>query len=220
MAFTHPRSLPNSRYLSAHRVFPPSTRDRAVAQVLRALSPVLTVLVQILVLIAPVYMWLYGQVFRLYKAAPTNVLQMVFGAALCFFGGTFTASIAAIEAFRQMGFKRTLEDLHEVMQVYALVQVWARLAPRARAESPHSTALPDGSRRANLSLVAQAASVKDDAVDANADGIADVDQIPPAELAKRKLKLALVTVKEPAKLQMALGSLWAAYLGAQCVKAE
>ena len=150
-----------------------------MAQLLRALSPVVTVLVQILLLVAPVYMWLYGQVYRLYKLAPTNVLQMVFGAALCFFGGTFTASIAAIEAFRQMGFKRTLEDLHEVMQVYALVQ---------------------------------AASIKDDAVDADADGIADVDQIPPAELAKRKVKLALVTVKEPAKLQMALGSLWAAYL--------
>ena len=150
-----------------------------MAQLLRALSPVVTVLVQILLLVAPVYMWLYGQVYRLYKLAPTNVLQMVFGAALCFFGGTFTASIAAIEAFRQMGFKRTLEDLHEVMQVYALVQ---------------------------------AASIKDDAVDADADGIADVYQIPPAELAKRKVKLALVTVKEPAKLQMALGSLWAAYL--------
>jgi len=49
-------------------------------------------------------------------------------------------------------------------------------------------------------------------VDADKDGIADVDQIAPAELAKRKINLAMTTIKEPQKLQMALGSLWAAYL--------
>eukprot|EP00966_Prymnesium_polylepis_P120064 2774659-Prymnesium_polylepis.1 len=73
-----------------------------LAQFLRTLSPVSTVVLQAVMAIAPIYAWLYGHAYALYKRAPTNIIQMVFGVALCFFGGTFTASIAAIEAFRQM----------------------------------------------------------------------------------------------------------------------
>jgi hypothetical protein len=39
---------------------------------------------------------------------------MVFGVALCFFGGTYVASIAAIEAFRQLGGQKVYAELEVV----------------------------------------------------------------------------------------------------------
>jgi hypothetical protein len=39
-----------------------------------------------------------------------------------------------------------------------------------------------------------------------------VDELTPQELATRKLGLAMRTVKEPEKLQSAVGGLWSAYL--------
>ena len=45
-------------------------------------------------------------------------------------------------------------------------------------------------------------------------GIADVDEISPGELLKRKASVALVTISEPQRLQAAVGALWAAYLAA------
>mmetsp|Transcript_532 Transcript_532/g.1461 ORF Transcript_532/g.1461 Transcript_532/m.1461 type:complete len:371 (-) Transcript_532:441-1553(-) len=177
-----PRRIPLSErmktYLEASAESTEATNP-TTAKVLRTLSPVMNVIVLCVVAIAPIYMWIYKQTYLILKKTPTNMLQMIFGVALCFFGGTFTASIAAIEGFRQMGFKQTLADIHDVM------------------EQVHRVKL---------------ASDKDDRLDDDHDGIADVDEIPPAELAKRKMKLAMVTVEDPAKLSRALSSLWAAYL--------
>merc|ERR1719215_834980 len=56
------------------------------------------------------------------------------------------------------------------------------------------------------------AQARDALVDEDRDGIADVDQITAEELTRRKLKVALVAVNDPSKLQAAVGSLWAACL--------
>jgi len=56
------------------------------------------------------------------------------------------------------------------------------------------------------------ASSKDDNVDANDDGIKDVDQMAAQELFHHKIALAMTTVKQPDRLQAAVGGLWAAYL--------
>ena len=149
------------------------------ATCLRTSAPVVTVLVRVIAFVAPLYLYLFRKAYWFYTWAPKNVLQMAFGAALCFFGGTYVAAIAAIEAWRQMGWQRSWAD---VMVVYSQM------------------------RRV------YDASNEDDLVDADKDGIADVNQITPHELAQRKLRLAMVTVAEPDKLQTAVGSLWAAYL--------
>mmetsp|Transcript_16872 Transcript_16872/g.36313 ORF Transcript_16872/g.36313 Transcript_16872/m.36313 type:complete len:404 (-) Transcript_16872:175-1386(-) len=60
--------------------------------------------------------------------------------------------------------------------------------------------------------VVQGASAKDDTVDEDKDGIADVDQITAEELTQRKLKVAMVAIAEPQQLQMAVGALWSACL--------
>jgi hypothetical protein len=102
------------------------------------------------------------------------------GVALCFFGGTYVASLAAVEAFRQMGWRQSFEDASYVFEQMVLVKD---------------------------------ASEKDDKVDADGDGVADVDALTPTDLAQRKVTLAMLTVDEPGKLKKAFGGLWTAYVG-------
>ena len=46
---------------------------------------------------------------RIWKMLPRNLVLMIFGLVLCYFGGSYMASIAAIEAFRTMGWERARE---------------------------------------------------------------------------------------------------------------
>lgn len=52
----------------------------------------------------------------------------------------------------------------------------------------------------------------DDYKDDDWDGIADVDQLEPKELIRRKITVGMIAVKEPAETQAAGAYLWAAYL--------
>ena len=142
--------------------------NSGAAKCLRASTPFCTALVWIILKLGPIYLWLFRKAYWFYTWAPTNVLQMCFGLALCFFGGTFAAAIAAVEAWRQMGWQRSYMD---VSIVYA-----------------------------QMRLVYDA-NEKDDMLDEDGNGIVDVDEISPSDLAKRKLTLAMRTVEEPDKLQ-------------------
>ena len=62
----------------------------------------------------PLYKKAITQGYALYQRLPHNVVVMVFGVALCFFGGTYVASIAAIEAFRQLGGQKVYAELEVV----------------------------------------------------------------------------------------------------------
>lgn len=86
----------------------------AVGTCLRVSSPVVAVVVRAAVFVGPVVVSAYAFLFRLYEAAPKNVLKMLFGVALCFFGGTFVASLAAVAAFQEMGWQQTYADLVHV----------------------------------------------------------------------------------------------------------
>ena len=153
--------------------------DSQIGTCLRATAPILTLVMQGLAIVGPLYVKVYKYCYDLYIAAPKLTLKIVFGLALCGFGGTFTASIAAIEAFRQMGGATVFESVSVV---------WGELMEVKKANDA------------------------DDKVDADKDGIADVDQIPPHELATRKITVAMTAVKQPAKLQEATVALWAAYI--------
>ena len=59
-------------------------------------------------------------IWRIYNALPLNVAQMLFGAALCYFGGTFVTTIAAAEAFRTMGYEKAAADVKAL---------WAEIKP-------------------------------------------------------------------------------------------
>ena len=116
---------------------------------------------------------------RIWNMLPWNITQMVFGVALCYFGGTFTTSIAAAEAFRTMGGEKAKNDL---------VSVYEQLKPAFEANA------------------------KDDELDEDGDGVADVDDLTPPQLLQRKAFLLVTTVKEPQKIQDAVGSVYAAFL--------
>lgn len=58
-----------------------------------------------------------------------------------------------------------------------------------------------------------AANKEDQKADANRDGVIDVEQMDMKQLAGHKLRIALLCVDDPAKLQAAVGALWSAFLG-------
>lgn len=69
----------------------------------------------------PLYQKLFEYLYIAYQWAPKKVVQMVFGVVLCFFGGSYVASLAAIEAFRTMGGERLWQDLVYVYEQLKLV---------------------------------------------------------------------------------------------------
>jgi hypothetical protein len=85
---------------------------------MKVAAPIIIVPIQLVMCIAPFYLWAYKKVYAVYEILPKNAVQAIFGLALCFFGGTYVASIAAIEAFRQMGFSKVLEELSFVQAQY------------------------------------------------------------------------------------------------------
>jgi len=152
----------------------------SLANALTVAKPFIIVPIRIIMCLAPIYLWCFGVLYKIWQVLPTNVVQAIIGLALCFFGGTYAISIAAIEAFRQLGWKQLFEELKVV---YGQVQT------------------------------VRAASDKDDTIDADGNGIVDVKELSPSALAQRKTILIMRSITEPARLQTAFGSLWAAYIG-------
>jgi len=56
-----------------------------------------------MIIIIMAYVWVCQQLYKVYKILPTNIIQIIFGVGLCFFGGTYFASVAAIEAALILG---------------------------------------------------------------------------------------------------------------------
>jgi hypothetical protein len=72
---------------------------------------------------------------RIWNALPHNVAIMCFGLALCYFGGTFTTSIAAAEAFRTMGYEKAAADVREM---------WKEVEPVLKANAEDDEKDDDG----------------------------------------------------------------------------
>jgi len=153
-----------------------------LASCMEVCKPLIVLPIQLISCITPFYLWCYKWAYLIYSYLPKNATMAIFGIALCFFGGTYVASIAAIEAFRQMGFVKVMEDIAVV--------------------------------RKDLDTLAVANKLDDEELskDKDGDGVADGNQLKPAELAQRKLFVVMKSVQQPDKLQAAVGSLWAAYI--------
>lgn len=82
---------------------------------LQACKPCLFLLVRLVMFLWPIYMAIYTTIYRVISILPGDMIMMVFGVCLCFFGGTYMVSIAAIEAFRHLGGSKCLEDVKYVM---------------------------------------------------------------------------------------------------------
>lgn len=137
-----------------------------------------------LLCIATVYVKIFKALYVVYTYLPMTILQMIFGITLCFFGGCYLMVLAAVEAFRNMGGQRFIDDM---------TVLWEQ-----------------------GNLVADA-SKKDDEVDADKNGVADVQEMSQNDYFNHKAKVAMIAVTEPQRLQMAVGNLWAAYMSVLAV---
>jgi len=70
---------------------------------LHASKPFFEFLVVVIRMVMPGVIWFCKMAYYIYKKTPANELKIIYGLALCFFGGEFCASIAAIECFRRTG---------------------------------------------------------------------------------------------------------------------
>ena len=106
---------------------------------------------------------------------PKEFYTLLSGFVMVFFGGNFTALIAAVEAFRMSGWERMRTCLHSLGRI--------------------TTDLIEESHR-------------DDVIDADGDGVPDVQQISPSALLRRKLELALQRL-DPKEVGEALNGVYA-----------
>jgi len=120
-----PVSLPDSKKIEKFLDVAASKAGEdnpTVARIITVLKPFIIIPIQAVLCLAPLYFWMLNMAYTIYSFLPTNVLTAIFGLALCFFGGTYVASIAAIEAFRQLGGKQLYGDLQLVLDEIKNVQ--------------------------------------------------------------------------------------------------
>lgn len=80
--------------------FPQAAADRAppsLVPYLRKAAPFLAVLAVGVNKVAPVFISIYSTAFTYFNMLPYELMMVVFGLALCFFGGVYPAAIAAAE---------------------------------------------------------------------------------------------------------------------------
>ena len=104
-----------------------------LASCLRALGPCANIIVKGLLVIIPIYVYIYKWIVYLYYVLPKNAIKVVFGLALCFFGGPYLMVFAAIEGWRKMGWERAYVD---IMILYDAVRALPRAPCYMRPPSP------------------------------------------------------------------------------------
>ena len=122
------------------------------------------------------------QGYKLYTTLPLEVVEALIGLGLCFFGGTYVASIAAAEAFMLCGWDTTQRALDDVYGELKSIKD---------------------------------ASVADSKKDDDHDGKPDIEQLPPAEQLKRRVRVAALAVRDPTKLSTAAGGLYMGWIAVQ-----
>lgn len=156
-------------------------QEPPLTELFRQAEPALKIATQAVQKIVPFYIWGGKLVVEVYNTLPIDILHALTGLALCFFGGAYCASIAAVEAFVLMGWTTTHAALEEV---YADVKlIWA-------AHEDDEKKSGDAEVKGNL--------------------LSCVESLP-----MRKLRVAADAVRDPEKLTMALGGLYAGWIAVQ-----
>jgi hypothetical protein len=112
----------------------------------------------------------------------------VFGLFLAFFGSTYLVTLAAIEAYRLCGWEQSYKYLVIIWEDY---QVFVIFSVSNSFLFERNNCLFVVENRLVCAKTVRQASLKDDQVDDNKDGIADVKQISKKELVSRKSMLFL-----------------------------
>jgi len=77
---------------------------------------------QVLDVVGPAYIALGKLCVMLYNTLPFDLFQALLGLALCFFGGAYCSSIAAVEAFNLAGWSTTRAALEELWEDALLIK--------------------------------------------------------------------------------------------------
>jgi hypothetical protein len=160
-----------------------SGTTKGAGECMRAATPIIVIVVKALQYIGPFYIKVFNVGHQIYLQAPKNVIKITFGAALCGFGGTFAASIAAIEAFNQMGGEKVFTTFE---------YLWGELKTIQKKNETDDQVDADKNGIAD------------------ADELLDAGKF--ADYASRKITVTMTAVKQPEKLQEAVVGLWAAYM--------
>ena len=86
----------------------------ALAIYLKQAAPAITLMWKFINLVAPLYAVMWAVCLRVYETLPVELLEALMGLGMCFAGGAYCTSIAAIEAFRLTGWHTTRRALQDV----------------------------------------------------------------------------------------------------------
>jgi len=86
----------------------------ALAKYVKALSPVVAIVVTALEAVWPFYWWVLHSCYTAYHALPQDTVSAIVGLVFCFFGGLYPMLFAAIEAARHTGWDRTVAAIGEL----------------------------------------------------------------------------------------------------------
>ena len=87
----------------------------ALAVYLKQATPVFQAAWAFLCLVAPLYLQLWTLAVKAYETLPMELIEALMGLGMCFAGGAYCASIAAVEAFRMTGWDTTRRALREYL---------------------------------------------------------------------------------------------------------
>ena len=90
---------------------PENIQAKIPAAVQPHLKPGLLMAIKIMIATSGWFAFIFRWGYRIWTMLPKNFAQMIFGLALCYFGGTYVMTIAAAEAFRTMGAERAINDV-------------------------------------------------------------------------------------------------------------
>mmetsp|Transcript_11952 Transcript_11952/g.16207 ORF Transcript_11952/g.16207 Transcript_11952/m.16207 type:complete len:340 (+) Transcript_11952:94-1113(+) len=86
-------------------------------------APALAYVCVFISIMLPLYYKLFVKLYDLYCVLPHNILCAIYGFALCFFGGSFSTLIAAIETFKLSGWDSSYPHLMQLWKEKDLVLV-------------------------------------------------------------------------------------------------
>merc|ERR1740130_677127 len=86
----------------------------ALAVYLKQAAPAIALMWKFINLVAPLYVAMWAMCVRVYKTLPLELLEALMGLGMCFAGGAYCTSIAAVEAFRLTGWQTTRRALQDV----------------------------------------------------------------------------------------------------------
>ena len=159
----------------------------ALAQLMKQATPMLTHAAQAMNVVLPFYVKAFNVMYTAYMTMPVDVFHTLVGLGMCFFGGAYCASIAAIEAFAMVGWSTTRAALEEIYEDVRLIAA-AHDADEQRKKT-------DGEPKPGALL--QEAKEQ------------------PVELLQRKVCMAAMAVRDPEKLTTAVAGVYAGWIAVQ-----